>query len=258
MVNLVYFSPTGTTRKVVAHIAAGFDDADQRTCDLTRMKEALSGRMTQGVTIIAVPVYAGRVPEIVLRRIGDLKGEGLPVVAVVVYGNREYEDALRELADIMAAKGFHVVAAGAFIGEHSYSTHRQPVAANRPDEADLEKARAFGRAVKDKLLESNPRQVGVPIPGDVPYREGVVLGQIAPETIDEHCVLCGLCASVCPSFTIQVKDRVVTDVAGCIMCCACVKSCPHEARVMSHPVVAERRTLLAENFNRRREPEWFL
>jgi len=258
MVNLIYFSPTKTTEKIVSQIAAGIADPDLQRYDLTRMSNDLPGRISTGTTIIGVPVYAGRVPEIVLERLAQLQGDGLPTVLVVVYGNREFEDALRELADVVTVKGFHVVAAAAFVGEHSYSTRRQPIAADRPDQTDLDHAMTFGAAIRKKL--STDKQTSAPemIPGNVPYREGVVLGQIAPETLVERCVLCGICALVCPTFTIRVIDQVLTEVAQCVMCCACVKDCPHEARVMTHPVVAERRTLLAENFSRRKEPQWFL
>lgn len=258
MVNLIYFSPTKTTEKIVSQIAVGIADKDLQRYDLTRMSTDVPGRINAGTTIIGVPVYAGRVPTIVLERLAQLQGDGLPAVLVVVYGNREFEDALRELADVVTAKGFHVVAAAAFVGEHSYSTRQHPIAANRPDQTDLEHATAFGAAIGKKLNTGNQPTPPPVIPGNVPYREGVVLGQIAPETITERCVLCGKCASVCPTFTISVTDQVLTETAQCVMCCACVKGCPHEARVMTHPVVAERRTLLAQHFSRRKEPQWFL
>ncbi len=258
MVHLIYFSPTNTTEKIVTQIAAGVADPHLQHYDLTRMTSDLPGLISAGATIIAVPVYAGRVPEIVLKRLTQLQGDGLPAVVVVVYGNREFEDALRELTDVVTAKGFRVVAAAAFVGEHSYSTRQQPIAANRPDQTDLASAAAFGTAIRAKLSAGHEAANTLTVPGNVPYRDGVVLGQIAPETVAEKCVLCGRCATVCPAFTIRVADQVLTEVAQCVMCCACVKNCPHEARVMRHPVVAERRTMLAENFNRRKEPQWFL
>ena len=56
---------------------------------------------------------------------------------MVVYGNRDYEDALLELSDRAKDWGLTPVAAGAFIGEHSYSRPSLPVAEGRPDEDDL-------------------------------------------------------------------------------------------------------------------------
>ena len=85
-----------------------------------------------------MPVYAGRVAPIALQRIRRLKGENAPVVLVSVYGNRDYEDALVELRDETTRLGFTPLAAGAFIGEHSYSRPGMPVAEGRPDANDLQ------------------------------------------------------------------------------------------------------------------------
>ena len=66
-----------------------------------------------------LPVYAGRVPQISLERLSVLKGSGQMAVAVVVYGNREFDDALLETKNALEAGGFQVIAAAAFIAEHS-------------------------------------------------------------------------------------------------------------------------------------------
>lgn len=42
-------------------------------------------------------------------------------VPVVLFGNRNYDDALIELRNILAADGMHPIAAGALLGEHSFS-----------------------------------------------------------------------------------------------------------------------------------------
>jgi hypothetical protein len=59
----------------------------------------------------------------------------MPAVVVAVYGNREYEDALLELKIFAEAAGFRPIAAGVFLGEHSFSTQDMPIAAGRPDAA---------------------------------------------------------------------------------------------------------------------------
>ena len=49
---------------------------------------------------------------------------------VVLFGNRNYDDALIELRDLLQADGFGCIAAGAFVGEHSFS---RTLGAGRPD-----------------------------------------------------------------------------------------------------------------------------
>lgn len=67
-----------------------------------------------------------------LERMKDLRADGTPVVIVVVYGNRAYEKALVELDAFVSGLGFKVIAGGTFVGEHSYSSDRYPIAAGVP------------------------------------------------------------------------------------------------------------------------------
>jgi len=254
---LLYFSPTGTTRKIVEAIAAGFAVRPYNCYDLTRVEKPSPVRIQGGVAIIGIPVYAGRVPEVCLQRLAGFSANGIPAVLVALYGNREYEDALVELRDVVTDAGFTVVAAGAFIGEHSYSTPEQPIAAGRPDQKDLRRAEEFGRRVADKL-QSSGALTAPEVNGHIPYRERVPLGGIAPVTEAQTCTLCGTCDEVCPTFVIRVAGEVLTEADHCVMCCACVKVCPTEARTMLHPVIQERRTMLIKNCSARKEPTLFL
>jgi DUF1009 family protein len=89
---------------------------------------------------IGVPVYAGRVPNVLLKYLNSIIGNAALAIPVVVYGNRNYDDALIELKDILELKGFKVIGGGAFIGEHAFS---RTLANNRPDEKDMDIAREF-------------------------------------------------------------------------------------------------------------------
>lgn len=255
--HLIYFSPTGTTQKIVEAIAAGFGAEHIVRHDMTRSTSSSAQSIQDGIAIIGIPVYAGRVPEICLERIAHFSATAVPAVLVALYGNREYEDALVELRDVAVDAGYSVIAAGAFIGEHSYSTAEQPIAANRPDQADIENARQFGRNVALKLT-SDELLTAPEIPGDIPYKERVPLGGISPETDAAVCTLCGTCASGCPTFVIRVGSEVVTQAENCVMCCACVKNCPPQARQMLHPVVQGRREMLYRKCSQRKEPALFI
>lgn len=255
-VNLVYFSPTHTTQQVVTRIAEGLGAAEVIHHDLTLPQGKLDAVIEDGVVILGAPVYAGRVPELFLQRISGLTARRLPAVLVALYGNREFEDALVELRDEAAARGFQVIAAGAFIGEHSYSTAERPIAAGRPDDDDLATAFGFGRQVADKLEQGN---LDTPfIAGNVPYRERVKLGGVAPETLPEACTLCGNCAAVCPTGIITVSTEVTTAAENCVMCCACIKGCGFQARVFNHPRIEERRAMLYGNCRTPKTPQVFL
>ena len=55
---------------------------------------------------------------------------------------------LLELKDLCEENGFTVIAAGAFLGEHSYT---DKLAKNRPNLEDIHMAQEFGTAIKEKL-----------------------------------------------------------------------------------------------------------
>lgn len=105
------------------------------------------------VAIFAVPVYGGHVAPAALERMRELRGEGTPAVVLAVYGNRSFGTAVAELAALVAGRGFIPVAAGAFVGEHSYSTPETPIAHGRPDARDLAAAAAFGVQVREKITK---------------------------------------------------------------------------------------------------------
>jgi ferredoxin len=254
--HLVYFSPTGTTRKIVAQIAKGLSAQQTIHYDQTLPGVPLVTTLSAGVAIVGVPVYAGRMPELCLQRFASISAQGLPCILVALYGNREFEDALVELRDVVSKQGFEVVAAAAFIGEHSYSTPERPIAAGRPNADDLAIAEKFGRDVAAKLRK---KDLSMPaIDGNTPYRERVPLGGVAPDTDHDKCILCGKCAEVCPTGVIEVSDIVSTNAADCVMCCACVKICAENARPFHHPRIEERRAMLLKNSSIPKAPTLFL
>jgi ferredoxin len=266
-IRLVYFSPTGTSKRMAEAVARslgpGFERVDLTSPDAEAKEHSFK---SDELAVIAVPVYGGRLPYTAVRRLKNVKGRQCPAVIVVVYGNRAYEDALIELKDIALEQGFRPIAGAAFIGEHSVDTPETPIATGRPDEADLDKAEAFGEQVKVKLgLGEVPELV---VPGHRPYRENSDWNKpleerekvepLSPETDPETCTLCGRCAQVCPTAAVAVTDSVKTVKTECIACTACVKSCPTGARAWKHERVRRAASLLHANYSVRREPETFL
>lgn len=286
-ITVICFSPTHTSRAIAGAVADGMArtrcgagaaascPSIVRTMDLTLDRSDEPIILTSGETVVlGAPVYAGRVaPEAVrrLKRIQVAAGASIPAVVTVTYGNRDYEDALVELYDLALSLGLTPFAAGAFIGEHSYSTPAMPIAEGRPDSMDLADASIFGGECARKL-ESPGAFAPFHIKGNRPYKEpsrpasspaaahpsgsGTTAIPAVPVTAD-GCPLCGECAAVCPTGAIVLDSgskKVLTDPSLCIRCCACVKACPAGMRTYSTPFAA----FLHEHCSARREPETFL
>ena len=223
---LITYSPTGTSEKTVKAIQQGIG-IDYDIVDLT-LPSSESKNYTfdeSDLAIIAAPVYSGRIPPVAVKRISRLKASKTPTVLVVVYGNREFEDALLELKNTTEPNGFMAFAAGAFIGEHSFDTPETPIATGRPDAEDIKKAKEFGEKIKTKI-EKIDELDDFPVPGNYPYRE-VKSSTRSPVTNPDTCILCGMCARVCPTGCVTVSDTVETDSSNCTACTACVKKLPH-------------------------------
>lgn len=257
---LIYFSPTGTSKNVVNAIARGFDGISSEETDLTHPQYQTCGSLgPNDLAVIGVPVYAGRVPALAVERMKDLNGSNTPAVIVAVYGNRAFEDALVELRDIVAEKGFQIVAAAAFVGEHSFSTDEYPIAAGRPDADDVAKAREFGRSVI-KAVSSLDADAANPIdiPGNVPYRDGVGNFPFTPVVDQDTCTQCGVCVENCPTGSISSDDAISIAVESCILCSSCVKICPEDAVSLTSTPIREKMAELNEKCRARKEPQIFL
>lgn len=271
IVKAIYYSPTGTSGKVAEAVATSvansFGIGDASVIDITLGKRELV--VEDCMTVIAAPVYGGRIAPTAVERLESVTAKNALCAVIAVYGNRDYEDALLELVNLSRARGFIPVAAGAFIGEHSYSTEEYPIAADRPDSADLEKAARFGeeiatlfkniRSAMADMADNGARERfldGLPLPavkGNMPYKE-YKPSPATPQTDGSICVLCGRCIDMCPVGCIEMKDdeHIVSDPSICTKCCACVKGCPFGARIFNTPYSE----MLHKNFSVRKEPEW--
>lgn len=259
---LIYFSPTGTTRKVLDSIAKGITAGDAEHIDLTFPKGAQQTipLSLDDLVIIGAPVYGGRLPVDAVNRFKQLKANKTFALLIVLYGNREFEDALLELKNHAIDLGFIPVAGGAFIGEHSYASKDVPIANGRPDSLDVQKAMDFGSKIKDKItaLQSLDTNIDLEIPGSFPYEaKGALPMDLSPITNEDTCTVCGTCADACPTEAISIDGSVVTKIELCIRCCACVKSCPTGARVMEDSEIGQIANWLNENCSIRKEPQTF-
>jgi len=272
-ISCVYFSPTGSTARIVESIARGMNGENVRSIDLTlrsrRGEHSLA--FNKEIVILGTPVYYGRVPEEAASCFSAMSGQQTPVVLVVTYGNRAFDDALLELRDMAVGRNFVPIAAAAFTAEHSYSSDKHPIAPGRPDERDIERTLEFGAAVRAKLLgvKSVGEAGALSVPGQFPYKvpENLLLIKnlrattpfsFTPETDMAECTGCGLCPQVCPTGAVSADDLTKTDKFGCIICFACIKKCPAGARRMKMEQFHARIQELSKLCRERKEPSVFL
>ena len=264
----VWFSGTGTTQKVATalskQVAEGLQAQwEEYNFNLPAAREKELSFGPADLVVLGVPVYAGRVPNLLLPYIRDhIHGGGALAVPVVLYGNRNFDDGLIELRNVMRDNGFHPVTAGAFVGEHSFS---RVLGAGRPDGEDMALVDELARKTVEKVqaLTQAPAEP-VEVEGCDPIRpyytprdrHGEPIKDFLkakPVTDPDKCVKCGLCARLCPMGSIDPDD--VSKVTGkCIKCCACVKKCPKGAKYFDHEGYLYHQHELEDQYAGRRAP----
>jgi ferredoxin/NAD(P)H-dependent FMN reductase len=264
----VFFSATGTTRKIVTNIAGIIANAlnveyEEFDFTLPEARRAARSFSANDLVVFGSPVYAGRVPNILLKYLETIKGNSATAIPVVLYGNRNYDDALIELRDILERNGFRTMAAAAFVGEHSFSN---AIAKGRPDALDMAIADRFADAATRKLATFEtvaPINVsGVPYPYREYYRprdskgNPVDIRKVKP-LASPDCNDCKICAQLCPVGSIgHVNVREFTGI--CIKCGACIKGCPLHARYFEDTDYLYHLHELEASLIRRAEPELFI
>ena len=207
----IVFSPTGGTQKVSSIFTKSFSP-DNKIIDLCSYEIDFSSCSfeEQDICIVSVPSYGGRVPEIAVSRLHQIKGNKARAILLVVYGNRAYEDTFTELQDVLEESGFSCIAAVAAVAEHSIM---RQFAAGRPDDRDKQELAAFAAEIRSKI-ESETLRASLKLPGNRPYREygGVPM--------------------------IPLDNPSKTDAKKCISCMRCIAVCPQKARSVSKTLLA--------------------
>lgn len=266
----IYFSATGTTKKVVDTIGNSLANSFETNAlifdfTLPEMRTSFPEISVNDLVVFGVPTYAGRVPNLLLKYLDTIQGNGALAIPVVTFGNRAFDNALIELRNILENHGFKTVAGGAFVCEHSFS---YTLAAGRPDENDLVFAKNFAEAIYNKVSKidlDSYQHKAIKVDGDETagyYQpktdEGtpIDIRKVKPKT-NANCTKCGTCAKVCPMGSISAED--FSTINGiCIKCGACIKKCLPKAKYFDDPGYLYHKEQVERNFARRAENKVFI
>ncbi len=265
-VKLVYFSATGTTRKIIRRIGAAFEGATVTETNLTQWNKRQEpiGEINEDVLVLALPVYEERIPLFLKEYLETIQGSGQPAVVVGVYGHVGYGITLSEMQVFLNERGFVTIAGAAFIGEHSFSHEAFPIAAKRPDRDDLNLANQFGTEVRE-YLQTYPENGFDPVAkldGRLPLMSKMLppnsshLFAEIPQLDSFLCTGCGACVKMCPAAAIDPQTYQTIE-EHCIFCFSCVRACYFKARTIKFKLKPMVETFFHHAQKVRKEPVWF-
>lgn len=273
-VHLVYFSPSGTTKKVVTSIVKGMGSVEVIHHDMLKpesRKQAINFSKDDLVIfgILTAVKMLGPLKEI----INCLNGNDTPVVGITMFGNEAYGPTLRDFKKVIEKRGFKMVAGGAFIGQHSMTKN---IATGRPDESDIQIAKDFGQRIYDKVYLKQDLSFENILPIDIQDKFGSLLTQMmtysfafAPikavtlpkilnkRTIAETCIECKRCESNCPMNAIDISAKSI-NVKSCIGCFGCQNICGTDSITSTNKLLESMIKGKEDAGYDRREPEIFI
>jgi flavodoxin/NAD-dependent dihydropyrimidine dehydrogenase PreA subunit len=240
---VLYSSQNGSTKKVAERICAGLTKNGCQA-DMAEINDS-APRQLAGFDFIGIgaPVYMFR-PSYKVTDYIDLARNfsGKPVFTFVTYGS-EVGDGANWLRKKLA--GLKVVDMGHFqcCGRHlfpGYTGRGYVFSPSSPTEQELSAAETFGETIASNLLAKSQGSVVPYDPGThwVSRFERFVTNRVITKIIyskffsvsKKLCNSCGICASICPTKNIEVKnDEKPKWGNNCILCCACQIKCPQKA-----------------------------
>ena len=246
------FSPTGGTQKVLDAFMSGFGQEWELVNLIEKANTPLESNWTEeDVVVVAYPVYGGRIPYTVVRKLNEVTGNNAKAVALAVFGNRAIDDALVEAEDLLKERGFKFVAGVEAVAKHSIFTM---YASDRPDAQDSEELARFAKEVLANLdKEEEPT-----VPGNRPYKEYNYFGSGNKPKADDTCIECMICANECPEQAIPMDDVKNVDETKCIACLHCIGVCPVGARSINWDAINERAKEVEPIFGPRKENKLYL
>jgi len=242
---VVYFSPSGNTRKVANIIVDALNQIGQQSVVLDLVERDGQGHkklafdtLNQGRCLwVGSPVYAHHA----LPQVTDFIS-GLPViengyaVPFVTYGGVTSGMGLYEMGKILTEKGFKLIGAAKVLSVHSMMWQsKNPIGEGHPNGDDAAIVRDLVKAVQEK--SSRPDTIKPLALDQLNYQSKSNQDKFFPDNIEVTkkiflpmkfeaalCSKCGICEQECPTGNISLEPSFQFG-DDCISCYNCVRNC---------------------------------
>ena len=238
---VIYFSQTGSTKKVAEAIYSGIKSAGAE-CDITPVSIGLKWRQTflrdidfsriTDYDLIALGTLVAHWKEpnniaILEESLPDLSGKHCFLFATHGMGRAQV---FNSMAEKLRRKGLTVIGCHSWYGNcYIHMVPKPYFSDGHPDQIDLKEAADFGREMVEHSRRISQGEIGLipEIPPLVAMTPPVTMLKLTHHK--EKCTYpkCGLCMDYCPMGVIDFSvNPPIFQGEGCIDCYLCEKICP--------------------------------
>ena len=215
---LIYFSPTGETKKINDYYADHLQGC--RIIDITNYQTRINFNFSEfyEFIIISLPVYSQDIPSFLKTFLRKLNGRF--AIINTTFGAISPGNGLHNAAKILKKKHFKIIGASIIPTNHCYLDSQNNLPITEPLSSMIEKIN------QNNLQEIKlPKQKKNILANILP----IIRAKLAVKLITdfEKCTKCKLCVETCPVNAIK-NDLKLNN--HCIRCLRCVNICESNAR----------------------------
>jgi ferredoxin len=237
--SILIFSQTGNTLKVGASIAKGIASYGAEVEQISFLQRNRWKPDNADVIGIGCPVFENRPAEVIPDYLADSGFDftGKKAFVFITSGGAPAKS-LWHLSQAVTKTGASVIGGIQARGCSSFPT-LFGLFPKRPNETELGKAEAFGRAVSANItngeLLSSQYKIESDEGGIFYDTVGLILKYVKKKTTplpvsnSGKCDLCGNCLYECPTRSITIENKTVKFHNTCIVCYRCWHVCPQNA-----------------------------
>jgi NADPH-dependent glutamate synthase beta subunit-like oxidoreductase/flavodoxin/NAD-dependent dihydropyrimidine dehydrogenase PreA subunit len=233
---VIYFSQTGSTKKIAEAIYSGIKSATGQ-CEITTLREINVGRLVEFDLIgLGCPTWELRMPANFRAFEESMPAlEGKHCFLFTTHG-MDRGMVFRDMGEVLLQKGLIVIGYRSWYGAGQMPTIPKPYFTDgHPDSFDLKEAADFGKEMVERSLRVSQGEKGL-IPDILSMKERLFPPEPAVELKfnKEKCryPICRLCVDNCPvedCINLSQHPVVFAKKEKCLNCYFCWKICPNGA-----------------------------
>lgn len=235
-IKIIHFSGTGNTKYIATYLGNKLK-ANNHNVSISSIEENPTIEKDIDLLVIGGPIYAGNVPEKLIRWI--LRNVPESNANCIVYSTSAgllNANGVNSLAKKLSKKGYNILAKETYLMPRNFYFGRYPKNTKKEVNEILKNV--------NKQLDELSSKIHLDILKPKEFENKGVIGKdLLAETfsvmarfigknfsVDDNCVKCGICIKNCPQNNISFdKNKNIRFSNKCMMCTRCIHICPKNA-----------------------------